>query len=137
MKTRFCFVLAVTIGTFAALSGCSEVENKVEKEKAKPAPSFVSAEVTLTVDRTKNVKLLKTFNDEAIVTKLAGRFPGVGQGNRSETAGSWEADAVIIFKKKGGEKVRVSTNYKSWSEGQGDWEVEGEGLEDLLKKLFE
>lgn len=134
MKTCCWFTLAVTIGTLGAPSGCSEVENKVEKEKAKPAPKFVSAEVTIVLDRK---KLVKTFSDEATVAKLAARFPGAGQGKGSESAGSWEADAVIIFKKSDGEKVRISTNYKHWSEGQGDWDVEDERLGELLKKLFE
>jgi len=66
-----------------------------------------------------------TIEDASEIERLTGFFPGIGKGKRSDRAGSWEGCAIIRFHRRSGRTARVTTDYRDWSEGHGDWPVHG------------
>ena len=60
--------------------------------------------------------------------ELLAFFPQLGR--KSNRAGLWKAGAVVEIRKPGGEIVRImlsgNDELRTWSEGQGDWPVEGD-----------
>jgi beta-lactamase regulating signal transducer with metallopeptidase domain len=71
-----------------------------------------------------------TVTDVAEVAKLAAFFPDVGHGRKAPQAGGWLAGATIDFTRADGTVVHVTVSQNDdltvWSEGQGDWPVEGD-----------
>ncbi len=96
----------------------------------------VAARVSLYRDAAgKRVEREVTINDEARIRTLVGFLPGVGSGRTSNSAAAWEADVVIMLTRADGSQIRVSSNFESWSEGKGDWDVEA-GFEQFVRGLF-
>jgi hypothetical protein len=74
-----------------------------------------------------------TLTSQEDIRRLAAYFPGMGTGKRADMAGGWKAFAEFTFKRSEGTVVHLfaDPDLKSWSEGHGDWPVNG----DLAKEL--
>jgi hypothetical protein len=106
-------------------------------DKPKEEIQFTKAEVRLIlgpagVVENKTVTLEKADR----IAKLIKFFPHVGEGKKSDSAGAWKANVIIILTDKGGNTAKVTTNYSDWSEGFGDWPVKEKGLEEFVAGLF-
>ena len=73
-------------------------------------------------------------SDPNRIEQLLAFFPDLGR--RSDRAAGWESRATIDLTKPDGGKVRIALpdDLEVWSEGNGDWPVEGD-LKAFLQRL--
>lgn len=70
------------------------------------------------------------------VIRLAGFFPGLGTGKSSDDASTWEPECDIVFERRSGAPLRISTDIEGvWSEGRGDWPLKA-GFREYLEERF-
>ncbi len=106
-------------------------------DKPKEEIQFTKAEVQLVLGPGGAVENKTVTLDKADrIAKLMKFFPHVGEGKKSDTAGAWKANVIIILTDKGGNTAKVTTNYSEWSEGFGDWPLKEKGLEEFIAELF-
>lgn len=87
-----------------------------------PQKEFVKAELKVFfTDQGKRV----IITDSHTVERLLSFFPGVGQGKASPDAGGWESEVEVVLTRLDGRAVVVRSDFESWSEGHGDWPVNG------------
>ena len=77
-----------------------------------------------------------TITDPALIRELWAFFPGLGTGAESPIADLWEASWELRFTRPDGSELRVAVDYwfETWSEGKGDWDIDG-NLVAFLEKL--
>jgi hypothetical protein len=98
--------------------------------------SFVSADVIRLMDQNRQpVRSTIHLADPRQVAEVASFFPNVGTGARSDKTGGWIALALVRLNRADGSVVEIKTNYESWTEGNGDWQVNGDFLT-LTNKHF-
>ena len=101
------------------------------------ATDMASAAITFHVDENGNRSKgdLLQVNDPQVLARLASFFPEMGQGKKSNRAGAWMPSVTIRFLKKDGTAITIVVDQKeAWSEGKGDWNVQGD-LKTYLKEL--
>ena len=81
------------------------------------------------------VERARNIEDVSVVKKLTSFFPNVGQGRRSHVVAGWEASVVMVFTRPDGTVLRVTSDFESWSERNGDWPVKGD-LAKYVDELF-
>ena len=88
---------------------------------------IVRADITVFFDAEGNPSQTKvSVTDPEELERLLGFFPWIFSIRGSSIAGGWEAEATIEFGTKDGAVERVSTNYESYSVGNGDFDVPGD-----------
>jgi RNA polymerase sigma factor (sigma-70 family) len=108
-------------------SGAGE-GRKGEKESKPAKRTFTRANVRVLSDddgkafRTPQVLTVSAADE---VDKLCKFFPGAGQGKKGDDPAGWKARVEIELTRSKGKpvKLRVSRDWKTWSEGNGDWAV--------------
>lgn len=70
------------------------------------------------------VNMQRKITDPKEIQELADFFPHLGEGKESSRTGTWQSFAKVRFTGGDGKVVTVQTNYKWWTEGKGDWEMD-------------
>jgi hypothetical protein len=90
-------------------------------------PTYTSVEITIFDDARGAInKGPMVIRGPEVIDKLKTFFPQLGSGKKSRIAGAWKRRAVCDFAAEDGTKIKVHTNYKQWSVGDGDWQVNGD-----------
>ncbi len=105
---------------------------------AKDGPRFDKIEVERLSPRGGRDKAI-VVTDRETLAQIAGFFPGVGQGKKSDIAGGWRPGYRLKFVPAEGAPILVSVDPdgKVWSEGHGngDWQAKT-GLKKYLDDLL-
>ena len=109
------------------LIGCV---GNVAEQPLPPAGEYVEATITV-YDSSAGVPPTAhsfTVNSPEDLRELLAHFPQ--RGRKSAQAGLWISGAVVEIKKSDGQAIRImlsgNDNLSTWSEGRGDWPVEGD-----------
>jgi len=126
----------VTLAAIAALAmptACSKAPQKAQ---------FKDATITLYMDLqsgkyvsdSKQATVLKVTDQKQLEALLA-FFPEMDRGKEAWRAGGWETGVEIKFAKRDGKAISVAAPHELevWSEGKGDWPVNGDLKAFLLK----
>jgi len=126
LARRGAFVALVAIAALAMPTACSKAPQKAQ---------FKDATITLYMDLqsgkyvpdSKQATVLKVTDPKQLEALLA-FFPEMDRGKESWRAAGWEAGVEIKFVKRDGKTIRVAAppELEVWSEGHGDWPVNGD-----------
>ncbi len=123
---------AVSVTFLAGMTSCSAIG----AERGHAARDIVSARLSLTIEVNASPATREvTVVDEATIRTLVAHLPGVGTRRTPPGTSGWISFVQIILVRADGTEIRVQSDFKNWTDGHGDCEVD-EGFEPFIRGLF-
>jgi len=99
---------------------------------------FIRAQIKRHFDANENPvpTTAKTIDDATQIQKLIAFFPGCDTGRTSPITGNWKSHADVRVYRADGSSLLIKSDYKVWSEGNGDFPLRGP-FRQYIATLFE